>query len=153
RRYAGPPEGEGIEEIESAGGEVVLSADPMEVVPGLWTTGQVERVTPFERISPPLSTGNKRIILVDREDTKDLILDDQALWMDVKKFGPFVITGCAHAGTVNTLLQAQRLGRFNHIKGLVGGTHLVRHYVEKPLYYAQCQTPLSFFHPLNRSIL
>jgi 7,8-dihydropterin-6-yl-methyl-4-(beta-D-ribofuranosyl)aminobenzene 5'-phosphate synthase len=45
--------------------------------------------------------------------------------MDVKNIGPFVITGCAHAGPVNTLLQAKRLGRFNHINGLVGGTHLV----------------------------
>lgn len=40
RRYRrGPPEGEGIAEIEAAGGEVVLSVEPIEVVPGLWTTG------------------------------------------------------------------------------------------------------------------
>jgi len=125
RRRGGPPEGEGLEAIEKAGGEVVLSADPMEIVRGLWTTGQVERVTSFERISPP-SSGGKRIIIVDREEIDDQILDDQALWMDIKKIGPFVITGCAHAGLINTLLQAQRLGRFNQINGLVGGTHLVR---------------------------
>lgn len=125
RRRGGPPEGEGLEEIERAGGDVVLSADPMEIVQGLWTTGQVERVTSFERISPP-SAGGKRIIIVDREEIDDQILDDQALWMDIKNIGPFVITGCAHAGLVNTLLQAQRLGRFKQINGLVGGTHLVR---------------------------
>jgi 7,8-dihydropterin-6-yl-methyl-4-(beta-D-ribofuranosyl)aminobenzene 5'-phosphate synthase len=125
RRRGGPPKGETLEDIERAGGNVVLSPDPIEVVKGLWTTGQVPRVTSYEQISAPTGSGGKRIIVVDGEETNDLILDDQALWMDIKNIGPFVITGCAHAGPVNTLLQAQRLGQFNQIKGLVGGTHLV----------------------------
>jgi len=107
RRRGGPLEGQGLEDIEKAGGDVVLSADPMEIVQGVWTTGQVERLMSFERISPP-STGGKSIIIVDGEEIDDQILDDQALWI------------------INTLLQAQRLGRFNQINGLVGGTHLVR---------------------------
>ena len=125
RRPGGPPEGEGLAEIEAAGGEVVLSAVPVEVAPGLWTTGQVERVTPFERISPPSGAGGRRIIVVDGEEVDDQILDDQSLWADVGGVGPWVVTGCAHAGPVNTLLQAKRLGGFGGIHGLVGGTHLV----------------------------
>jgi len=125
RRRGGPPEGEGLVEIERAGGEVTLSAHPVEVVPGLWTTGQVERITSFERISPPVNGGGKRIIVVDGKEINDQILDDQSLWTDVKDVGPLVITGCAHAGPVNTLLKAQTLGRFKKIHGLVGGTHLV----------------------------
>ena len=125
RRRGGPPEGEGLVEIERAGGEVTLSARPVEVVPGLWTTGQVERITSFERISPPVSRGGKRIIVVDGKEINDQILDDQSIWTDVKDVGPLVITGCAHAGPVNTLLKAQTLGRFRKIHGLVGGTHLV----------------------------
>ncbi len=35
------------------------------------------------------------------------------------------MTGCAHAGPVNTLLHAQRLGGFEEVWGLAGGTHLV----------------------------
>ena len=124
RRPGGPPEGEGLAEIEAAGGEAVLSAGPVEVVPGLWTTGQVERVTPFERISAP-TDGGKRIIVVEGEEVNDQILDDQSLWTEVEGVGPWVITGCAHAGPVNTLLQARRLGGFEGIHGLMGGTHLV----------------------------
>ncbi len=124
RRPGGPPEGEGAAEIEAAGGELVLSADPVEVVPGLWTTGQVERVTPFERISSPAGGGVRRIIVVDGEEVDDQILDDQSLWTDVDGVGPWVITGCAHAGPVNTLIQVRRLGGFGGIQGLVGGTHL-----------------------------
>ncbi len=53
RVRGGVPEGQGLAEIEAAGGEVVLSEGPVEVVPGLWTTGQIPRVTPFETVSPP----------------------------------------------------------------------------------------------------
>ncbi len=56
----------------------------------------------------------------------DQILDDLSMWMDVEGVGPFVITGCAPSGPVNTLLQVKRLGLFERIHGLVGGTHLIR---------------------------
>jgi len=124
RRQHGVPKGEGLDEIEKAGGEVFLETEPTEIVPGVWTTGQIRRVTPFERALPP-SEGERRIIVVDGKEIDDQILDDQALWMDVEGVGPFVITGCAHAGSVNTLLQVQRIGKFKQIHGLAGGTHLV----------------------------
>ena len=124
RRQIGVPKGEGLAEIERAGGEGLLAAEPTEVVPGVWTTGQVERVTPFERVLH-LPEGERLIIIVDGEEIDDQILDDQALLMDVEGVGPFVNTGCAHAGPVNTFLQVQRIGHFKQIYGLVGGTHLV----------------------------
>jgi len=124
RREYGVPKGERLEEIEKAGGAVFLNTEPTEIVPGVWTTGQIPRVTPFEQ-ALPISEGERRVIIVEGKEIDDQILDDQALWMDVKGAGPFVITGCAHAGPVNTLLQVQRLGHFKKIYGLVGGTHLV----------------------------
>lgn len=124
RRQIGAPKGEGLEEIEKSGGEVILTTEPTEVAPGVWTTGQVERVTKFER-ALPLSQGERLIVIADGEEIEDRILDDQSVWMKVDGVGPFVITGCAHAGPVNTLLQVQRLGNFKQIHALVGGTHLV----------------------------
>jgi len=124
RRKHGVPKGEGLDEIEKAGGEVFLKAEPTEISSGVWTTGQIQRVTPFERALPP-SEGERRIIVVDGKEIDDQILDDQALWMDVEGAGPFVITGCAHAGPVNTLLHVRRIGNFKRVCGLVGGTHLV----------------------------
>ena len=124
RRQHGVPKEEGLEEIEKAGGEVFLKTEPTEIVPGIWTTGQIQRVTLFER-ALPLSEGERSIIVVDGKEIDDQILDDRALWMNVEEVGPFVITGCAHAGPVNTLLQVQRIGNFKQIHGLVGGTHLV----------------------------
>ena len=123
RKRGGPPEGEGLADLEAVGAEVILSSKPVEVVPGLYTTGQINRTT-FEIISKPIS-GNKRLIVIEDEIIDDQILDDQSLWADVKGVGSWVITGCAHAGPINTLLQVQKLGSFNTIEGLVGGTHLV----------------------------
>lgn len=124
RREIGVPKGEGLKEIEKAGGDILLRTEPTEIAPGLWTTGQIERVTSFEQ-PLPLGEGESLIIVVDGEEIDDQILDDQALWMQVEDFGPLVITGCAHAGPVNTLLHIKKIGHFNQIHGLVGGTHLI----------------------------
>ncbi|UCE29241.1 MAG: MBL fold metallo-hydrolase [Candidatus Bathyarchaeota archaeon] len=124
RRHIGAPKGEGLKEIERSGGEVILATKPVEVVPGVWTSGQIERKTTFENVLP-LSEGERLIVVINGEETDDRILDDQALWMDVGGVGPCVVTGCAHAGPVNTLLHVQKIGRFKEIHGLVGGTHLI----------------------------
>jgi 7,8-dihydropterin-6-yl-methyl-4-(beta-D-ribofuranosyl)aminobenzene 5'-phosphate synthase len=124
RLQLGIPKGERREDIERAGGKVVLSTRPEEVVPGVWTTGEIRRETSFESVLP-LSEGEKLIIVVNNEGVADQILDDQSLWMNINGAGPFAVTGCAHAGPVNTLLHVQRIGHFKNIHGLVGGTHLV----------------------------
>jgi len=123
-RSSGIPEGQGIVEIEAAGGEMMQSSDPVEVVPGLWTTGEVNRVTSFEGVAPP-KLGTKQYFLVDGKEITDLIQDDMAIWADVEGVGPYVITGCAHSGPVNTVMQVQRIGSFDVIAGFIGGTHLI----------------------------
>ncbi len=124
KRQLGVPKGEGIPEIEKAGGKVLLTRKPKEIVPGVTTTGQIERTTSFER-PLPISKTDRLIITVNGKETVDHILDDQALWMQVDGIGPYVITGCAHSGIINTLTHVQKIGQFEQIHGLVGGTHLV----------------------------
>lgn len=124
RTEGGVPEGETIADIESVGGTVVLSSKPIEVVPGLWTTGEVPRINDFEKVSRPLD-GGRRIIVVDGVEQDDLILCDQSLWMEVEGEGCWVITGCAHSGPVNTVEHVCNLGGFSEISAYIGGTHLV----------------------------
>jgi 7,8-dihydropterin-6-yl-methyl-4-(beta-D-ribofuranosyl)aminobenzene 5'-phosphate synthase len=124
KRQLGVPKGEGIPEIEKAGGTVLLTRKPTEIVPGVTTTGQIERTTSFER-PLPISKTDRLVIIVDGKETDDHILDDQALWMQVDGIGPYVITGCAHSGIINTLTHVQKIGQLKQIHGLVGGTHLV----------------------------
>jgi len=120
----GVPEDQGIKEIEEAGGEVILTPQPIEVVPGLWTTGQIPRINEFETI-PPSTDGSGRVIVVDGDHVEDHILCDQSLWTQVEGYGTWVITGCAHSGPVNTLTQVCKLGGFAEIYAYIGGTHLV----------------------------
>jgi 7,8-dihydropterin-6-yl-methyl-4-(beta-D-ribofuranosyl)aminobenzene 5'-phosphate synthase len=124
RKRAGQPKGETLSDIENAGGQIILSDNPVEIVPGLWTTGQVPRTTTFERISPP-SDGGRRIIIVDGEERDDQILDDQSIFAYVKEMDPWVITGCAHSGPVNTLRHVKNVSGSKRIETLIGGTHLV----------------------------
>jgi len=124
RIKGGVPEGQGVLDIEKVGGKVVLTDKPVEVVPGLWTTGEVSRVNDFEKVSQPMD-GGKRIVVVDGEEKDDLILCDQALWMEIEDCGCWVITGCAHSGPVNTVEQVCKLGDFKEVSTYIGGTHLV----------------------------
>lgn len=71
-----------------------------------------------------LVAGERRILVVDGEEIDDLLLDDLALWGVVEGYGPFVVTGCAHTGIVNTLLRVQELSGSKEIYGFTGGTHL-----------------------------
>ena len=83
-------------------------------------TGEVDRTTDFEHGMAPTHQAQR-----DGEWRPDqLILDDQALVADVKGKGLVVITGCGHAGVVNTVRYVSRLTGSNRIHAVVGGFHL-----------------------------
>lgn len=135
KRRIGVPEGEGIAQIEKAGGKVVLTSKPTEVLPGLWTTGQIPRTTKFENVMD-LPQGERLVISIDGQETEDHVLDDQALYAHVKGVGLYAITGCAHSGFINTLLHVQKKSGFEQVTAMVGGTHLVGRsdrYVERTI--------------------
>jgi 7,8-dihydropterin-6-yl-methyl-4-(beta-D-ribofuranosyl)aminobenzene 5'-phosphate synthase len=118
----GVPEGQGIAELEAAGGEVILSSSPVEVVPGVWTTGEVPRTsleTPID-----LKKGAQLLTEIKGEWKPDNIVDDQSLWMKLDGFGAVVASGCAHAGIVNTLNHVKDLGDLDDVACFVGGPHL-----------------------------
>lgn len=125
RRAGGLPKGEKLEDIKKAGGQLIVTAKSFELLPGACTTGEIPRVTRFETVSPPPS-GGKRLTVVDGRAVPDLILDDQAIVMNLKKLGPIVITGCAHSGIVNTLQQARKISNSRKIYAVIGGFHLVQ---------------------------
>ena len=53
-----------------------------------------------------------------------LILDDQALVVNVRGKGLVIVTGCGHAGAVNIVRYAQRLTGVPRLQALLGGLHL-----------------------------
>jgi 7,8-dihydropterin-6-yl-methyl-4-(beta-D-ribofuranosyl)aminobenzene 5'-phosphate synthase len=61
-------------------------------------TGQIARTTPFEKGNP-----TQVAWIEDQWQPDPWIHDDQAVIMNVKDKGLVVLTGCGHAGVVNTL--------------------------------------------------
>lgn len=118
RRYSQIPKGERMEDIERTGAELVLTDEPYQVIPGVETTGEIPRRTKFEKIT------EKRFIFVGRQPEPDLLLDDQALVVNVSGQGAWVFSGCAHSGIINTLNKVRDVAGLP-IHAIVGGFHLV----------------------------
>jgi 7,8-dihydropterin-6-yl-methyl-4-(beta-D-ribofuranosyl)aminobenzene 5'-phosphate synthase len=53
-----------------------------------------------------------------------LILDDRATVFNVKGKGLVIISGCAHAGIINTITYAQRITGVPRVYAVMGGFHL-----------------------------
>lgn len=104
-------------ELEKKGARFHLGTDWQEIIPGMCLTGEIPRLTPFEK-------GPEDMFL--KEETgpvKDPLLDDQCL-VFLTPQGLSVILGCAHAGIVNTLNYVLDKTRQSRINVVMGGTHL-----------------------------
>jgi 7,8-dihydropterin-6-yl-methyl-4-(beta-D-ribofuranosyl)aminobenzene 5'-phosphate synthase len=120
RRRVSIPEGQGLAEIEAAGGEVVLSRTPIEVASGVWATGEIPRAS-FETV---MELGRSRLVKSEGgSEVTDPIKDDQSLFLREKGVGLIVVTGCAHSGPLNILTHVEALTG-ERVKALIGGTHL-----------------------------
>jgi 7,8-dihydropterin-6-yl-methyl-4-(beta-D-ribofuranosyl)aminobenzene 5'-phosphate synthase len=83
-------------------------------------TGEIPRTNNFEKGFP-----NHYCEVDDGEIEADpLIKDDQAVILSVKDKGLVIITGCGHAGIVNTLDYAKELTGVDRIYAVLGGMHL-----------------------------
>lgn len=80
--------------------------------------GEIERVTDFEKGFPWAE------IKMDAGWTVDPLNDDQALVLKVKDKGLVVISGCAHAGIINTVKYAQKITGVPSVHAVMGGFHL-----------------------------
>ena len=119
-------------QLESLGGSVHKS-DKATILPNLENpfllmTGQIPRKTTFEKGFPiqyaEFSDNNnndeKNLNLVP----DPLVKDDQAIIVNLREKGLVVLTGCGHAGIINTLNYAKDLTGVNKIHAIIGGFHL-----------------------------
>jgi len=118
-RHIGVVDGDSRENIEAAGGILYLTKDPVQIMPGLMTTGEVARVTDFEEVDMSLFT------VIEGEIKSDTMLDDISVAANVKEKGIVVVTGCGHAGIINILRHIRSLKNEQKIHGIIGGFHLV----------------------------
>jgi len=108
------------ENLRKYGGYLTLVAKPVELMPGVLWTGEVERVTDFEKTVTLASRTLRQGEVVDNQ-----ILDDISLAINVKDAGLSVISGCSHAGIVNIVKQCMRISQIEKVRAVIGGFHLV----------------------------
>ncbi|MGH9838585.1 MAG: MBL fold metallo-hydrolase [Blastocatellia bacterium] len=102
---------------EAAGGVFVEHAEPKELLAGIWLTGPVARVHPERNWS---GAGRVKSLEGLVEDT---LPEDMSLVFDTDK-GLVVLSGCGHAGIINTLEYARQKIRNAPVYAAVGGFHL-----------------------------
>ncbi|MEJ2635040.1 MAG: MBL fold metallo-hydrolase, partial [Calditrichia bacterium] len=96
-----------------------LKTHPKEILPDVWISGEIPRLTEYEYID---ETYQERIL---ESYIHDEIHDDMALILKTEK-GLIVLLGCSHAGPINTLKHALRVMEENKIFAVIGGMHLQR---------------------------
>ncbi|MDI6894772.1 MAG: MBL fold metallo-hydrolase [Bacillota bacterium] len=106
-------------ELARAGALLILTRDPLSLMEGVTTTGEVARVTDFEDVGFPVWT------VQDGRLVPDPMPDDVSLLVNLKEQGLVVITGCSHAGIINILKHAIKLTGVDRIRAVLGGFHLV----------------------------
>ena len=106
--------------VESEGFEVIERRQPSVLLDGsVLITGEVDRTTDFE-----VGMRFHEALGAHGWEPDPLILDDQALVVNVRGRGLVVLTGCGHAGAVNICRYAMRLTGADRLSGLFGGFHL-----------------------------
>jgi len=90
--------------------------EPFMLCDTIWTTGEIPRVTAFEKPDDRLLVERKGALMVDP------VRDDQSLVITTGN-GLMLICGCCHSGVVNTMEHVKRtFGRYPFL--IVGGLHM-----------------------------
>ena len=130
--------------LEKAGAAIIRRDGPSLVGDGMvLVTGEIPRVTEFE-FGLPI-----QYAVVDGVEQHDpLTPDDQSLVVAVKGKGLVIISGCAHAGIINTLRYARELTGMDKVHAVVGGFHLAG-----PLYGAVIDPTVSALKEISPDFL
>ena len=105
--------------LTEVGFDVIEDRQPSFLLDGsVLITGEIPRVTGYEPGFPP-----QQAWLGGHWEPDPLVLDEQALLVNVASKGLVVITGCGHAGVVNICRYAQALAGAP-LHAVLGGFHL-----------------------------
>ncbi len=88
-------------------------------------TGEIPRETSFEK-----GYLKQKTLINGSWQSDPWIWDDRALVITVKEKGLVIISGCAHAGIINTVNYAQQITGITETYAVIGGFHLAGKEVE-----------------------
>jgi 7,8-dihydropterin-6-yl-methyl-4-(beta-D-ribofuranosyl)aminobenzene 5'-phosphate synthase len=128
-------------EIEAQGLKVVLAKEPTVVAGHAITSGQIPRLTDFEKppaaarleAGPPGSgceatfhfpPGTMQVEAKPGELMTDIFWGEHATAYHVKHRGLVIISSCGHAGIINSIRHIQQATGIDKVHAVVGGWHL-----------------------------
>ena len=124
-RHVGVMQGDARAGIAAAGGRLFECRQPLQLLPGLSTSGEIERKTDFEEVGMALKT------IAEGNIVEDTMPDDLSLFARIGGKGTVILTGCSHAGVVNICRQCRKMTEQRAIEALIGGFHLVEASAER----------------------
>ena len=104
-------------EYDAAGLVFVEHDGPQQILPGVWLTG------PVPRVHPERNWSGRGKVRAPEGLVEDTIPEDQSLVFDTDH-GLVILSGCGHAGIVNTVDYARKIVRAAPVHAVVGGLHL-----------------------------
>jgi 7,8-dihydropterin-6-yl-methyl-4-(beta-D-ribofuranosyl)aminobenzene 5'-phosphate synthase len=90
---------------------------PRQIANGVWLSGPIPRLHPLEDTGGPF-------FLDPAGRIADPLDDDLALGITTER-GLFIVTGCCHAGLINTVDQLRSVTGVDTVFGILGGLHLL----------------------------
>ncbi|BCB78355.1 MBL fold metallo-hydrolase [Phytohabitans flavus] len=117
----------GFAEVEKSGGVPVLTKDSLDLGWGVHTTGEIPRTVGFEAgAAPAFKPGDPGLYQVSSQGRlrRDEVMDEMGLVIDVRGAGLVILTGCAHAGVINTIARARAVCGDKPVRAVMGGFHL-----------------------------
>ena len=108
------------ERIEATGARFIVHDRPGEIAPGVWVTGSVPRVHDERNYQ----VGPDRLLVQEDGSTVPDIVPDSQSMVIVTPDGPIMVSGCGHAGMINTLEYIN--ARISNLppQAAIGGFHL-----------------------------
>ena len=124
--------------LEARGLKVELAKQPAVVAGHAFITGQIPRLTDFEKppaaarlvagpmdsVCSPTHFGVSQVAVNPGDLVPDTFVGEHATCYHVKGRGLVVITSCGHAGVINSVRQAQKASGVEKVHAIVGGFHL-----------------------------
>ncbi|MCW3996053.1 MAG: MBL fold metallo-hydrolase [Candidatus Bathyarchaeota archaeon] len=107
-------------ETQLTSAQIIKTKQPYLIADGTTlVTGEIPRETSFEK-----GFLQHRALIDGAWQPDPLILDDRAVVFNLKDKGLVVISGCAHAGIINTIVYVKRISGINDVYAVLGGFHL-----------------------------
>lgn len=116
KRYIGIPKQKSI--FEENGAKFILNKEPIRLNHHIYLTGQIPRVTSFEKVEKDF------LKKINSEFVHDEIYDDNSIVIDTPK-GLILILGCAHSGVINIIERTIEITGKDSFLAIIGGFHFM----------------------------